>query len=64
MCSRCAIHFNVMMLSRLSRNAIFTFSGSPLRRFTRSVSSHFRRFSSAVTIRSAFSSPDSCRSAP
>ena len=39
MCSRCAIHFNVMMLSRLSRNAIFTFSGSPLRRFTRSASS-------------------------
>jgi hypothetical protein len=27
-CSRCAIHFNVLRLSRLNRNAIFTFSGS------------------------------------
>jgi hypothetical protein len=29
--SRSTIHFNVIMLSRLSRNAIFTCSGSPCR---------------------------------
>lgn len=26
-CNRCAIHFNVRILSRLNRNAILTFSG-------------------------------------
>lgn len=47
--SRRAIHFRVIVVSRLGRRAILTSSRSPLRRAAKSDSFHLRRFHSPAT---------------
>src|SRR5688572_24757546 len=61
---RSAIHFNVIVVSRRNRAAIFTFSQSPFRRSLNSSSTHPRRLNSSTTIRAACCSADSCFSCP
>ena len=51
--NRRAIDFTDNVVSRRSRTAIPSFSGSLLRRLARSASAHLRRFSSSATMRSA-----------
>src|ERR1051326_2775914 len=72
-CDRCvlvpihnlfAVHSNVMVVSRLSRKAIFTFLGSPFRCLTSYLSLQPSFFSSSQTNRSAFSWADSRISSP
>ena len=64
MCSRRAIHFRLIVVSRRKRRASTTLTLSPLRQPGKSSSFQPRRRSSSRRMRPAFSSPVSRRSAP